>query len=625
MMTTRPRRSPLRRRTLVLILGLAAAGIPAGAFTRRPLLAFVTSPGGGKVSPLVRETLRRLGPAEVVPVWIFFRDKGFQTVGEREFRTSQLLATLGERCLSRRAKARGTFGALVDEEDLPLHPPYLQNVRALARRVRVESRWLDAVSADVTAAQAEALAAFDFVTAVRLVAAWRRSDPAVGSGSAGAAGTTGAPLQPDYGGSFAQLDQIGIPPLHRLGYSGRGVLVGILDTGFRKSHEVFRSTRLIAEHDFVFGDDDVAQDKGNSKDYTDAHGTATWSLAGGSRPGQLIGAAYGADFILAKTEIVADERPVEEDYWVAGIEWAEGLGADVVSSSLGYIDWYTYDDLDGKTAVTTRAANRAVSLGVVVVNAAGNERGGWNHIIAPADAFEIVSVGAVTLSGGLAPFSSPGPTADGRTKPEVCALGVGDWIASNQTDGRDSYTTGSGTSYSTPLVAGAAAVLLEIHPDWTPQQVRSALLTTASRSDRPDYDFGWGIPNAAQAAHLPIALPRLTGVRLDDSGAGRSSGNGNGRADPGETVEIFITIRNYGEASSSSLVATLTSAQQGFRVLAGRVSLPPVPPGESRSASEAFAVRIPDVTLVGRAVFWLTVEGAGIVRLDESLVIPVSR
>lgn len=574
------------------------------------------------MSPLVRESLRRLGPGEAVPVWIFFRDKGFQTAGEREFRTSQLLGSLGERCLRRRAKARGMFGALVDEEDLPLHAPYLQKVRALARRVRVESRWLNAVSVEATAAQAEALAGLDFVTAVKLVGAWKRSEPIIGSGDAG----TGTPLQPDYGGSFTQLNQISIPPLHRLGYSGRGVLVGLLDTGFRKSHEVFRSTRLIAEHDFVFGDGDVSQDKGNSSDYSDAHGTATWSLSGGYRPGQLVGAAYGADFLLAKTEVETYEKPIEEDYWVAGIEWAEGLGVDVVSSSLGYTDWYKFQDLDGKTAVTTRAANRAVSLGVVVVNAAGNERGNaWNHIIAPADAFEVISVGAVNSGAGLASFSSPGPTADGRTKPEVCALGVNDWIAQNLTDGRDTYASGSGTSFSTPLVAGAAALILEIHPDWTPQQLRNALLETASRSDRPDNDFGWGIANVARAARLPLALPRLAGLRIDDGGAGRSAGNGNGLAEPGETVAIFITLRNSGEVSSADLVATLTSAQPGFRVLSGRVSLTAIPPGESRSASEAFTVRIPDVTLVGRAVFWLTVEGAGAVRLDESLVIPVSR
>ena len=148
----------------------------------------------------------------------------------------------------------------------------------------------------------------------------------------------------------------------------------MLDAGFRTSHEVFREARLIAQWDFVNNDGDVSQDLGDPNDYSDAHGTATWSILGGYRPGQLVGPAYGAEFLLAKTESEKFERPVEEDYWVAGIEWAESLGAEVVSSSLGYTDWYTFADMDGRTAVTTRAANRAAGLGVVVVNAAGNER-----------------------------------------------------------------------------------------------------------------------------------------------------------------------------------------------------------------------------------------------------------
>lgn len=275
----------------------------------------------------------------------------------------------------------------------------------------------------------------------------------------------------------------------------------MLDTGFRKSHQAFRNARLLAEWDFVNGDGDVQQDLSDPNDYSDAHGTGTWSVLGGFSPGQLFGPAYGADFLLAKTETTSFERPIEEDYWVAGIEWAESLGAEVISSSLGYTDWYTFADMDGRTAVTTRAADRAVSLGVVVVNAAGNERDEpWGHIIAPADGFGVVAVGAVNAGGRIAPFSSPGPTFDGRTKPEVCALGVDDWMAANGADGSDTYGRASGTSFATPLVAGAVALILEAHRDWTPRRVRSALLGTAERNLRPDNNYGWGIIDATSAA-----------------------------------------------------------------------------------------------------------------------------
>jgi subtilisin family serine protease len=317
-----------------------------------------------------------------------------------------------------------------------------------------------------------------------------------------------AARNPIYGQAFAQLDQINVPALHQQGLSGRGVVVCLLDVGFRWDHEVFRLSQLLRQWDFVFGDADVRQDAANPKDFSDAHGTATWSLLGGFKFGTMMGPAFGADILLGKTEVGSSETPIEEDYWAAGIEWAESLGAEVVSSSLGYTDWYTFKDMDGKTAVTTKAANRAVSLGVVVVNAAGNERrNAWAHIIAPADGFGVIAVGAVDAAGKIASFSSPGPTYDGRIKPEVCAFGVSNWVAAKATDGGDTYVTDSGTSYATPLVAGVVALLLEAHRDWTPAQVRDALMKTANNSAAPNNDYGWGTIDAAAAAAYRAPTP----------------------------------------------------------------------------------------------------------------------
>jgi len=335
--------------------------------------------------------------------------------------------------------------------------------------------------------------------------------------------TPGAPAasrNPIYGQAFAQLDQIKVPALHQQGLSGRGVMVCLLDVGFRWNHEVFRLSRLIKQWDFVFGDADVRQDAANPNDFSDAHGTATWSLLGGFKFGTMIGPAFGADILLGKTEVESSEKPIEEDYWAAGIEWAESLGAEVVSSSLGYTDWYTFKDMDGKTAVTTKAANRAVSLGVVVVNAAGNERrNAWAHIIAPSDGFGVIAVGAVDAAGKIASFSSPGPTYDGRIKPEVCAWGVSNLVAAKAKDGGDTYVTGSGTSYATPLVAGAVALLLEAHRDWTPAQVRNALMKTANNTSAPNNDYGWGIIDAAAAATY---RPAATAVAYQPAVAARN-------------------------------------------------------------------------------------------------------
>ncbi|MBU1936733.1 S8 family peptidase, partial [bacterium] len=211
--------------------------------------------------------------------------------------------------------------------------------------------------------------------------------------------------------------------------------------------------------------------------------------------------------ICGKTEDVRSETPVEEDYYVAGLEWAEDLGADVVSSSLGYIAWYTFEDMDGNTAVTTIAVDIAVSRGIVVCTAAGNERDDpWGHIISPADADSVIAVGAVDSYGIISDFSSPGPTYDGRTKPEVCAQGV-ETYAAVPWFGTDGYWRVSGTSLSTPIVAGICVLLLEAHPDWTPIQLREALLMTANQASSPDNDYGWGIPDGVAALDYISASP----------------------------------------------------------------------------------------------------------------------
>jgi subtilisin family serine protease len=461
-----------------------------------------------KISAGLRDAMAEVRTAgNPLHVWVYFRDKGEQDEAGLQRALAETRQTLGVRCQWRRSKMR-TPDSLIDYEDLPLDSSYTEKVRTLVPRIRTISRWLNAVSVEAAPDRIQDLAALDCVADLDIVRGFKRGESIDSPGAEGI--QAAAALNPIYGSAYAQLNQIGVPQLQRQGLSGRGVLVCIMDVGFRKSHEVFQLAHRIAEWDFVFGDGDVQQNTADSNDYSDAHGTATWSLLGGFQFGQMVGPAFGADFILAKTEDDRSETPIEEDFWAAGIEWAESLGAEVVSSSLGYTDWYQFKDMDGKTAVTTKAANRATSLGVVVVNAAGNERGNsWGHIIAPADGYDVIAVGAVDSSNQISSFSSPGPTSDGRIKPEVCALGVNDWVAKNRNDGSDFYARGSGTSYATPLVAGVAALLLEAHRDWTPRQVRAALMNTASNATAPNNDFGWGIVNAPAALAYAAASPIL--------------------------------------------------------------------------------------------------------------------
>ncbi|MCX6831119.1 MAG: S8 family serine peptidase, partial [candidate division Zixibacteria bacterium] len=311
-----------------------------------------------------------------------------------------------------------------------------------------------------------------------------------------------------YGSSAAQLTQISVPQCHDSNYAGQGVIISMFDSGFRTSHNSFTQIRnqgrLLAKYDFVFHDT-VVDNQVNDDASAWSHGTSTWSACGGENPGIHYGPAYKASFILCKTEDIRSETQVEEDNWEAAVEFADALGTDIISSSLGYSDWYDTPDYNGQTCVSTLAALQAARYGILVCNSIGNSGPGATTMGAPADADSIISVGAVTSSGTLSYFSSMGPTADGRMKPEVCARGSSAYLASASSDG--AYGYGDGTSFSCPLTAGAAAVIWGAHPDWTNMQVRAAMMTTASRATNPDNSYGWGIVNTWGALQVSFAAP----------------------------------------------------------------------------------------------------------------------
>lgn len=427
--------------------------------------------------------------------WIYFTDKGVSS-SEIALLKSNEKSRLSERALERRAKVLPE-NRLIEENDLPVFDPYLNKIKAIGIEPIVKSRWLNAISAQLTEQQRDEIQALNFVEKVAPVLRFQNRLPVTVEKPKLAKSQF---YQLDYGPSLDQNELIHVPEVHDLGLDGSGVLVGMLDTGFDYgSHEAFEYLNVEAEFDFINGDS-VTQNEEQNNDASSQinHGTITLSAIGGFKEGELIGPAYGATFFLAKTEDVRSETAIEEDYWVAGIEWLERQGVDVVNSSLGYNDWYEYSDMDGSTATTTIAADIAVSKGVVVVNSAGNEGNyPWYHLIAPADGFNVIAVGAVYPSGDLVSFSSRGPTYDGRIKPDVAAQGSS--VHSVQPNTLAEYGEAGGTSLSSPLVAGAAALVLQAHPYLTPTQVRDALRNTASQAGSPDNDFGWGIVNAYEA------------------------------------------------------------------------------------------------------------------------------
>jgi hypothetical protein len=227
----------------------------------------------------------------------------------------------------------------------------------------------------------------------------------------------------------------------------------------------------------------------------------------------MVGTAPNASFWLIRTEVGDFEALIEEYNWAGGAEFADSLGADVINSSLGYTTFdnpifdHTYADLDGNTTPATRAADLAASRGILVVNSAGNEGGSaWQYVGAPADGDSVFSIGAVDASGNYAYFSSTGPTADGRTKPDVTAQGEGTTVVS----GWGTVGQGSGTSFSSPIMAGALACLWQSTPSFSAEQIRAAVRSTSSMSAAPDQRYGWGIPNLMNARTLlsaPESLP----------------------------------------------------------------------------------------------------------------------
>jgi subtilisin family serine protease len=455
-------------------------------------------------TPALEAALARTPAGRPALVWVYFRDKG----PAPDARLAEARALLTPRAQSRRERR---LGPPASYDDLPVVRASVEAVIQGVVRLRHVSRWLNAVSVEATAEQVNALAALPFVERLDVVRRYRsaQNEPVtpVGTASAQSAGQAATPHAFDYGDSFGQLQQIHVPEVHELGLHGEGVVVAVFDAGFSNlAHEVFASTAILAHHDFVNGDEDVADGVDHGEG---SHGTETLSTLGGFKEGRLIGPAFAASFLLAKTENTDSETPVEEDNWAAAAEWAEALGADVISSSLGYLDFdlgipsYSYVDMNGATAISTLAAALAAERGVVVVNSAGNSGFDPTHntLGAPADGVRVLSVGAVTSLGERTDFSSVGPTADGRIKPDVAAQGLGVTVASPSFV--TAYGRAAGTSFSCPLTAGVVALVLQAHPTYTVDQVLSVMRATAGQAAAPDNLLGWGIVNALAAVQAP--------------------------------------------------------------------------------------------------------------------------
>ena len=456
--------------------------------------------------PLIILSETELNDGIQYDAWVEFTDKNIRTERQRAELLEKLEKEYDPRAIARRKKRR-TFPGLFDERDFPLAPEYLAGVGDTGAAIRIRSRWLNGVSVLATKTQITAIKKLPYVKNIgdfhehtaRATLRMRQLERTLEQ----------MEFTSPYGYALTQVSQLGLDRLHKAGYTGKGIVIAVIDCGFALSHAAFKHPahplNIIAQWDIVENDDRVTPRPHLHPDNYD-HGTKILGIIASYMPGQLIGTAYDADIILCNAEEGLVEFYLEERWFVAALEFAEAHGADIATSSLVLYGGYPQEKLDGKTPIMTQGVNIATGNGVICLNGAGNfghdEDAHNAHLAAPADAREVITVGAVTAERKIAGFSSDGPTADGRLKPEVLALGRE--VATVATFDSKNYSSIAGTSAATPLMAGAVACLLQAHPEWTLQELREALFFSGDHyraHGQPDslHIRGYGIPDYHRA------------------------------------------------------------------------------------------------------------------------------
>jgi serine protease AprX len=429
---------------------------------------------------------------------------GFTDKNNNGFSIDVPQAFLSERAIQRRL----TRNISISENDLPLTSSYISQVAATGATVIGKSKWLNSIIVLLSSPQQLSdITQLPFVVSntqlnrsSSLISDDNKFNLETNVSLAHAQNRVAESSAFDYGQGYQQINMIGGMQLHQNGYRGQGMLIAVLDAGFpgvdfiAGFDSLRNENRIISTYDFVGRSPFVYS--------YNSHGTSTLSCMAALSPGSFIGTAPKASYILLRTENATPESKSEEFYWVEGAEYADSCGADVINSSLGYTTFdnaainYTRANLDGNTAICTRGADVAASKGILVVNSAGNSGGNsWQKLGAPADGDSVFCIGGVTSNLTRASFSSYGPTADDRLKPDVAALAVGATIFNQN----GSVGGANGTSFSCPIIAGMSACLWQANPTYSNMELIEAIKSTSSQFSNPDTSLGWGIPNFSAA------------------------------------------------------------------------------------------------------------------------------
>ncbi|MBS3775818.1 MAG: S8 family serine peptidase [Bacteroidales bacterium] len=414
---------------------------------------------------------------------------------------------LSERAIDRRER----YGIPLEISDLPLSPRYIDSIKPYLNTLQNKSKWMNSLVAEVDSVSLDSIRSFSFVKNLKFLA------PPISAPSK--KDLSGIQVQDTselkeattvsdsiyYGYLWEPISMLNGHLLHKHSHRGDNMVIAVLDAGFRNVDKlpVFQ---YIRQNNQILGTRDFAENDSQVYD-THSHGTMVLSLMAGYIPEVYIGTAPEAEYWLLRTEVGGSEYLIEEYNWIAGAEFADSAGTDIINSSLGYTTFddstqnHTFQDMNGETTPISKAASMAASKGMLVVSSAGNQGNEiWQYISAPADADSIISVGSVDPNGKYAFFSSTGPTYDGRIKPELAAQGISNVVQNVDS----SFIMTHGTSFSTPIVSGLAACLWQKFPELSNIELKEKLIRNANQYASPDSLLGYGIPNFARAGDIRI-------------------------------------------------------------------------------------------------------------------------
>lgn len=438
--------------------------------------------------------------------------------GNNSYTLQNPAAYLSSRSLERRTR----YNILIDSTDLPVSPAHLSSLSSIAGITIVNvSKWLNAVCVEVSNTNAiNTINALPFVQSTGGLANRNAAKTPNSSRNKFLTAEEILPIPTDhlkiagtsgdyfnYGSTAAlEMKLHKAEFLHNIGLRGQGMQIAVLDGGFYNYNtyaafdSVNRNGQILGTWDFVAGHASVTEDH--------PHGMQCLSTIAANIPGQFVGKAPKASFYLFRTEDVNSEYPIEEFNWVCGAERADSSGAEVISSSLGYFDFdnpvfnYTYRQMDGKSSIAVKGADRAAQKGLLVFNSAGNEGNSyWRQIITPSDGDSVVAVGAVNSTGTVASFSSYGPSGDGRVKPDLASVGLSAVVQSSG----GGIGVANGTSFACPNLAGLGTCLWQGFPEFNNMKVIDALKRSAHKYNSPDDRVGYGIPNLKNAFAILLA------------------------------------------------------------------------------------------------------------------------